>query len=278
MGRPPEMSESEGGRREKRGRRGQYKRTTFTQRGKQKQMQHANIQFHTILVRTPLSRARGIQRRYSPQEGAVHTQVSHNRLTQHSTDSNTRPLSASHWSGVSRDTVFTNTPTTQVCRLLLLTTGLRWCRITGRLLYLHLLRGGTVEDVSPLVGAKTTSSHRLPVVALLGCSGSGRGRGGEGGSVTGKSLQVRQLLDLINFGVCVLNCFKKKNEVELRHLSVLVECLEECWHDNSVVNRNDSSFLSLSSHPLFATAYNDVILRSTLYSITICTTIVYNAF
>ncbi len=168
-------------------------------------MQHANIQFHTILVRTPLSRARGIQRRYSPQEGAVHTQVSHNRLTQHSTDSNTRPLSASHWSGVSRDTVFTNTPTTQVCRLLLLTTGLRWCRITGRLLYLHLLRGGTVEDVSPLVGAKTTSSHRLPVVALLGCSGSGRGRGGEGGSVTGKSLQVRQLLDLMNFGVCVLN-------------------------------------------------------------------------
>ena len=104
----------------------------ITQRGKQ--MQHANIQFHTILVRTPLSRARGIQRRYSPQEGTVHTQVSHNRLTQHSTDSNTRPLSASHWSGVSRDTVFTNTPTTQVCRLLLLTTGLRWCRITGRLL------------------------------------------------------------------------------------------------------------------------------------------------
>ena len=151
-----------------------------------------------ILVRTPLSRARGIQRRYSPQEGTVHRQVSHNRVTQHSTDSNTRPLSASHWSGVSRDTVFTNTPTTQVCRLLLLTTGLRWCRITSRLLYLHLLRGGTVEDVSPLVGAKTTSSHRLPVVALLGCSGSGRGRGGEGGSVTGKSLQVRQLLDLIN--------------------------------------------------------------------------------
>ena len=71
MGRPPEMSESEGERREKRGRRGQYKRTTFTQRGKQKQMQHANIQFHTILVRTPLSRARGIQRRYSPQEGTV---------------------------------------------------------------------------------------------------------------------------------------------------------------------------------------------------------------
>ena len=96
MGRPPEMSESEGERREKRARRGQYKRTTFTQRGKQKQMQHANIQFHTILVRTPLSRARGIQRRYSPQEGTVHTQVSHNRLTQHSTDSNTRPLSASH--------------------------------------------------------------------------------------------------------------------------------------------------------------------------------------
>ena len=56
-----------------------------------------------------------------------------------------------------------------------------------------------------LLGAKTTSSHRLPVVALLGCSGSGRGRGGEGGSVTGKSLQVRQLLDLMNFGVCVLN-------------------------------------------------------------------------
>ena len=75
MGRPPEMSESEGGRREKRGRRGQYKRTTFTQRGKQKQMQHANIQFHTILVRTPLSRARGIRRRYSPQEGTDHTQV-----------------------------------------------------------------------------------------------------------------------------------------------------------------------------------------------------------
>ena len=41
---------------------------------------------------------------------------------------------------------FTNTPTTQVCRLLLLTTGLRWCRITGRLLYLHLLRGGTVHS------------------------------------------------------------------------------------------------------------------------------------
>ena len=139
------------------------------------------------------------------EEGTVHTQVSHNRVTQHSTDSNTRPLSASHWSGVSRDTVFANTPTTQVCRLLLLTTGLRWCRITGRLLYLHLLRGGTVEDVSPLVGAKTTSSHRLPVVTLLGCSGSGRGGGGEGGGVTGKSLQVRQLLDLMNFGVCVLN-------------------------------------------------------------------------
>ena len=34
------------------------------------------------------------------------TQVSHNRVTQHSTDSNTRPLSTSHWSGVSRDIVF----------------------------------------------------------------------------------------------------------------------------------------------------------------------------
>ena len=49
------------------------------------------------------------------------------------------------------------------------------------------------------------SIHRLPVVALLGCSGSGRGGGGEGGGVTGKSLQVRQLFDLMNFGVCVLN-------------------------------------------------------------------------
>ena len=136
-------------------------------------------------------------------ESTVHTQVSHNRVTQHSTDSNTRPLSASHWSGVSRDIMFTNVPTTQVYRLLLLTTGLRWCRITGRLLHLHLLRGGTVKDVSPLV-ARTTSVHRLSVVALLGCSGSGRGGGGEGGGVTGKSLQIRQLLDLMNFGVCVL--------------------------------------------------------------------------
>ena len=50
------------------------------------------------------------------------TQISQDRVTQHSTDSNTRSLSASHWSGVSRDIVFTNTPTTQVCRLLLLTT------------------------------------------------------------------------------------------------------------------------------------------------------------
>ena len=224
MGRPPEMSESEGGRREKRGRRGQYKRTTFTQRGKQKQMQHANIQFHTIFVRTPLSRARGIQRRYSPQ---------------HSTDSNTRPLRASHWSGVSRDTVFTNTPTTQVCRLLLLTTGLRWCRITGRLLYLHLLGGGTVEDVSPLVGAKTTSIHRLPVVALLGCNGSGRGGGGEGGGVTGKSLQVRQLLDLMNFGVCVLNknfttgspCSRCPRMVRGTQKQVVV-VLSEVFHDH----------------------------------------------
>ena len=239
MGRPPEMSESEAGRREKRGRRGQYKRTTFTQRGKQKQMQHANIQFHTILVRTPLSRARGIQRRYSPQESTVHTQVSHNRVTQHSTDSNTRPLSASHWSGVSRDTVFTNTPTTQVCRLLLLTTGLRWCRITRRLLYLHLLGGGTVEDVSPLVGAKTTSIHRLPVVALLGCSGSGRGGGGEGGGVTGKSLQVRQLLDLMNFGVCVLNknfttgspCSRCPRMVRGTQKQVVV-ALSEVFHDH----------------------------------------------
>ena len=74
--------------------------------------------------------------------------------------------------------MFINTPTTQVGRPLLLTSGLRWCRITGRLLYLHLLRGGTVEDVSPLVRARTTSIHRLPVVALLGCSGSGRGGGG----------------------------------------------------------------------------------------------------
>ena len=135
------------------------------------------------------------------------TQVSHNRETQHSTDSIARPLSASHWSGASRDTVFTNTPTTQVCRLLLLTTGLRWSRITGRLLHLHLLRGGTVEDASPLAVARTTSVHRLTYVALLGCSGSGRGGGGggEGGSITGKLLQVRQLLDLMNFGVCVLN-------------------------------------------------------------------------
>ena len=138
-------------------------------------------------------------------EGTVHTQISHDRVTQHSTFCNTRSLSASHWSGVSRDIVFTNKPTTQVCRLLLLTTGLSWCRITGRLLYLHLLTGGTVEDVSPLVRARTTSIHRLPVVVLLGCNGSVRGGGGEGGGVTGKSLQVRQLFDLMNFGVCVLN-------------------------------------------------------------------------
>ena len=51
---------------QKGGRGGQSKRTAFTQRGKQKQTRHANIQFHTILVKTPLSRAWGIQRRYSP--------------------------------------------------------------------------------------------------------------------------------------------------------------------------------------------------------------------
>ena len=188
-------------------------------------MQHANIQFHTILVRTPLSRARGIQRRYSPQEGTVHTQVSHNRLTQHSTDS------------VYKHADYTG------CRLLLLTTGLRWCRITGRLLYLHLLRGGTVEDVSPLVGAKTTSSHRLPVVALLGCSGSGRGGGGEGGSVTGKSLQVRQLLDVMNFGVCVLNknfttgspCSRGPRMVRGTQKQVVV-ALSEVLHDQSLLS------------------------------------------
>ena len=84
-------------------------------------------------------------------------QVSHNRQTQHSTDSIARPLSASHWSGASRDTVFTNMPTTQVCRLLLLTTGLRRCRITGRLLHLHLLGRWTVEDASVLAVSRTTS-------------------------------------------------------------------------------------------------------------------------
>ena len=88
---------------------------------------------------------------------------------------------------MSRDTVLPNTPNTQVYRLLLLTTGLRWYRITGRLLHLHLLRGGTVEDASPFVAARTTPVHRLTAVALLGCSVSGRGGGGDGGGTTGKS-------------------------------------------------------------------------------------------
>ena len=94
------------------------------------------------------------------------TQVSHNRQTQHSTDSIARPLSASHWSGASRDTVFTNTPTTQVCRLLLLTTGLRWCRVTGRLLHLHLLGRWTVEDASVLAVSRTTSVSNNPSTGL----------------------------------------------------------------------------------------------------------------
>ena len=90
---------------------------------------------------------------------------------------------------MSRDTVLPNTPTTQVYRLLLLTTGLRWCRVTGRLLHLHLLRGGNVEDASPFVAARTTTVHLLTAVALLGCSvrGSGTGGGGEGGGTAGKT-------------------------------------------------------------------------------------------
>ena len=37
-----------GGEEEKGGRWGQYKRTAFTQKGKQKQKQYANVQFHTL--------------------------------------------------------------------------------------------------------------------------------------------------------------------------------------------------------------------------------------
>ena len=226
------MSESEGGGREKRGRRGQYKRSIHTKRQTKPNATCKHTVPYDIGENSALSCPGNSKKVQS-------IQVSHNRVTQHSVDSNTRPLSASHWSGVSRDTVFTNTPTTQVCRLLLLTTGLRWCRITGRLLYLHLLRGGTVEDVSPLVRARTTSIHRLPVVALLGCSGSGRGGGGEGGGVTGKSLQVRKLLDLMNFGVCVLNknfttespCSRCPRMVRGTQKQVVVP-LSEVFHDH----------------------------------------------
>ena len=125
------------------------------------------------------------------------TQVSHNRETQHTarTATNMRPLSASHWSGVSRDSVFTTTPTTQVCRL--------------RLLTLVSHHRSSAAPPSPVGwGGGGASKMRGPcwlqAVAFRGCSSSGRGGGGEGG-ITGKSLQVRHLLDLMNFGVCVLN-------------------------------------------------------------------------
>ena len=50
-----------------------------------------------------------------------------------------------------------------------------------------------------------TPVHRPTTAALLGGSGSGRGGSSEGGGITGKLLQVLELLDPINLRINVLD-------------------------------------------------------------------------
>ena len=71
-----------------------------------------------------------------------------------------------------------------------------------------------LSSATPYHWLSPVSRHRSSAVPI-GCrlwrcwaavTPAGLDRGGEGGGgITGKSLQVRQILDLLDFGVCVLN-------------------------------------------------------------------------